>query len=89
MNFTTVRQALFVCLLFIRASVFAQEEKEQYDSVINIIQHAVNAGQPEKIYGMTSETFGSKMIAKQFATVLKKFKVKTGERNGFIFKNSD
>lgn len=89
MKFIAVGQAYLVSMLFLTATVFAQDNKVQYDSLTSIIQQAINAGKPETIYGMTSAIFQSKMSAEQFATGMNKFKVKAGEWNSFFYKSHD
>jgi CubicO group peptidase (beta-lactamase class C family) len=89
MHFITVRRRYLLFLLFIRSTVFAQDDKVQYDSVVYAIQQAVNAGLPEKIYAMTSGTFRAKMSAEQFEIGLKKFRAKTGEWKVIFLKNND
>ena len=89
MKFIAISKAYFVIMFFYTASVFAQDDKVQYDSITSIIQQAINAGKPETIYGMTSGMFQSKMSAEQLATGMNKFKVKAGEWKAFFYKSHD
>lgn len=69
---------LLLVNLFFSITTLAQDSSATYEVMTGRIQHAFNAGQPEKIYELTSENYQSRMAAGKFATGMNAFRAKTG-----------
>lgn len=67
---------LFTAILPQRTA--AQQDQKAYERTADLILQALNQGQSERIYRMTSEIFRSRMTAHQFATGMNRFKAKNG-----------
>ncbi|SMC66108.1 serine hydrolase domain-containing protein [Pedobacter africanus] len=68
---------------------YAQQDKEQYQNIVEQVKASFNLNQPEKIYALTSEVFRKKMTGEQFAVGMSKFHAKTGDWLSSDFKEEN
>lgn len=84
MKYSAIIGAIVLSSLCMEA--IAQDSQPKYDSMINTIRNAFNAGDPAKIYAFTSAVFRTKMTAEQFASGMNRFRVKSGDWNTHTYK---
>ena len=80
--------ALLVLMLAPSIGANAQQDRQRYTNIAKKLLQALNQGQSQQIYHMTSEDFQQKMSVQQFATGMNRFKAKNGRWKTVTFQGA-
>lgn len=80
MYLSTIRPLIFTLftLCLTAVDLAGQQDLTTYKRTSELMRQAINQGQPESVYQMTSESFRKRITLQQFATGMNRFKAKNG-----------